>query len=324
MGLEAMSGTRRILRLCVLLGVVCTTHAALADSVAPKRAREPEARVLFERAVERLREGQFAEARDLLNQSLALVTNPGAAFNLAVAYRGTGESLRAAETLQELLAGHYGALERRQRLEVTALLRAVNAEIGTLEIRVSGAPGSQIRIDGRHVGDARDGEPFVSRVDPGERLVTASATDRVTAEQRVRVERGGTVRLKLSLHPTLEMRVGHLVLGTTNPNDTLEIVGIARAQGKLERDLPPGRYRVRRIGEGGSREAFVQVRPRTSVRYQFDAVAGSNMWQSPWLWASTAGVVAAAAIGAVVLLKRPHEDPVRDPEFGVVQALRTR
>ena len=283
--------------------------------------RESEARALFERAAERLRAGQFAEARDLLNQSLALAAKPATAFNLSVAYRGTGESMRAAELLRKLRGGDFGQLEASQRQEVLGLLRAVEAEIGTLEVEARGAPDIQIRIDGRHVGNVSEGARGAFKSDAGERLVTASATDRVTAERRVRVQRGKRLRISFALHATPEARFGTIVLVAPRSGDTLEIIGVAQARGRLERDVKPGRYRVRLGGDHGTRETTLSVRARSVVRYEFDEVRETNLWKSPIFWASAAGAVAAVTVGVILVVGRPRDDPVRDREFGVVEAL---
>jgi hypothetical protein len=318
---------RSVQRLLVLFLVVLSSIAGPAPCHGAPDAdgeRARDARALFQRAVERLNAGRFAEARDLFNQSLALAENPATVFNLSVAYRGTGESLRAAEVLRELIAGRYGSLEPGQRREAAALLSAVDAEIATLEVEVRGAPTAQIRIDGRHVGDANDGKPIARRADAGERVITVSAPDRITVERRVRVPRGKRARIAVVLSPTPEARVGRLVVVAANGTDVLVIDGVARARGKLERAVAPGRYRVRVISGERQREALVTVRARSTVRYEFDDGAERALWQSPVFWASAAGAVAVVTVAAVLLIGRPREDPVRDPEFGLVEALERR
>jgi len=287
--------------------------------------REQDARTLFDRAVSSLRQGQFAEARDLLSQSLVLAERPATAFNLGVAYRGTGESLRAIETLQALLAGRYGKLDADQKSDVEALLRAVEIEVSSIEVSARGAAKVEVRIDGRKVGDLSDGESRVFRVDGGERLVSAFAPDYVPYERRVHVERGKRLRVAFALTPTREARVGHLVVMAPNPTDTLEIQGYPAARGRIERDVPPGRYRVKLTGEDGTREVTLNVRARSIMRHQFGAPRSrTTIWQSPVFWASAAGAVAAVTVGVLLLVGPPHEEPVSDPEFGVTEALRRR
>ncbi len=297
-----------------------SASVAAADPGRPG-ARVGEARRQFEDAVERLEAGRFAEARDMLNQSLALAPNPATAFNLGVAYRGTGETLRAVEVLSSLLAAKYGPVKGERRAEVRALLAAVRAEVATLTIETRGAPSADVRIDGRSFGSSVDGGRVVANVDAGERVVTVAAEDRIPVERRVRVARGARLTVLLELEPTPQARVGTLSVDSPDGRAELEIVGVARGRGRLERTLTPGTYRVRLRGPGAQREATVVVRARSTVRYRFGEAASSTLWQSPVFWVAAASVTAAATVGAVLLLQPGREDPVRDPEFGVVHAL---
>ena len=154
--------------------------------------------------------------------------------------------------------------------------------------------------------------------DAGDRLITATATDRVTAERRVRVQRGKRSRISFELQATPEARFGTVVLVAPRSADTLEIIGVAQARGRLERDVKPGRYRVRLAGEHGTRETALSVRARSVVRYEFDEARETSFWKSPVFWASAAGAVAAVTVGVLLVVGRPRDDPVRDREFGVV------
>ncbi|HMJ16083.1 MAG TPA: tetratricopeptide repeat protein [Polyangiaceae bacterium] len=310
---------RWVLAAMLLALSVLSAGAAAADRGATG-ARVTEARRQFDDAVERLKAGRFAEARDLLNQSLALAPNPATAFNLGVAYRGTGETQQAVEVLSSLLSGEYGHINSERRAEVSALLAAVTAEVGTLTIETRGAAVADVRVDGRSVGASRAAGRVVAKVDPGERLVTVSADDRIPVERRVRVAMGARLTLSFELEPTPQARVGTIAVDSPDEGAELEIVGVARGRGRLERSVRPGTYRVRLRGPGVKREATVVVRARSTVRYRFGETS-KTIWQSPVFWAAAASVTAAATVGAVLLLRPGQEDPVRDPEFGVVQAL---
>ncbi len=310
--------------LLILLVISSVVLGAPPAAAAGDEKRERDARVLFERAVRSLREGQFAEARDLLNQSLVLEERPATAFNLGVAYRGTGESLRAIDVLRDLLAERHGKLEAGQRREVSALIREIEREVANVVITAQGADAIQIRIDGRHVGDLTSGETKSFRADGGDRLISASAVDHVTVEKRVRLPRGKRTKASFTLYPTREARVGRIVLIAPDPQDLLEIRGYPPAKGRLERDVPPGRYYVRLLSDQGSREATLTVRARSVVRHEFDSAKSGTIWQSPAFWASTAGAVAAVTVGVILLVGPGREDPIEDPEFGVVEALRRR
>jgi hypothetical protein len=310
----------------VLLGCLLLSLAA------PRRLdaqvldpQEREARALFERAVACLNDAQFAEARDLLRRSLELAPNPGAAFNLSVAYRGTGESRRAAVLLESLLHGRHGALSPAQRTQLKAALAAVRAELSSLSIEARGAPEIEVRVDGEHVGNLKDGERLEWPIDAGERLIALSAPDRVSDERRIQAARGQRVRLVFELVPTPEAQVGTLLLEAADAEHELTIVGVARARGRLERAVVPGSYRVRVSSADGVRETTVAVKARSTVRYRFDAPEARKWWQKPGFWVPAAAVVVAGAVvGGVLLARRPgSEEPIRDPVYGVVEALQS-
>jgi hypothetical protein len=48
-----------------------------------------------------------------------------------------------------------------------------------------------------------------------------------------------------------------------------------------------------------------------------------GIFQSPWFWAAAGTLTVGAAVGGYFLLRDPHEEPVRDPEFSVVETLGT-
>jgi hypothetical protein len=311
------SRAARALLPLLLAALACAPCAASAQ-----RERD-RARRLFETAVEQLHAGRFAEARDLLNQSLAIAPNPGTAFNLVVAYRGTGELLRAESLLDGLLRGEHGPLAGEQRREVDRMLAATRADIGTLAIEASGADEIELRIDGSVAGRSRDGASLEVRVDPGERVLVASAVDRETVERRIRVARGSRVAVSVALHPTPEALVGTLVLEAADPSHDVEIVGVARAPGRLARALPPGEYQVRLRSAAGVRESAVTVEARSRTRLRLEEARGGSVLEEPAFWLTGAGVLVAAAIGiaVAVAIGPPREAPVQDPEFGVVIAL---
>jgi hypothetical protein len=243
----------RVPLVCVLACASLASGIARADESPPGATAESEARALFDRAIGELKAGHFAVARDLLERSAALADNQATLFNLGVACRGTGETLRAAQVFEALLSGEHGALSEQQRREVQRLLSEVRAEIGRLSVTASGAPEIELRIDGRHVGDLSDGDRASFPVDPGERVVSATAAEYLPGEQRVRVERGGRLDLAFELQP---------------------------------------RERER------------------------------SLWESPLLWGA-AGVLAVSAVVVLALAAGPSRDePVRDPVYGVVSALR--
>ena len=290
---------------------------------APARAQSPEqeARELFQEANAALETGRFAEARDLLRRSIELTPNPASAFNLAVALRGTGETIASVATFDRLLEGEYGRLSSAQRREAERLRHETRAEIAVLHISATGADAIELRVDGQRVGTAAAGEVVEHRVDPGTRVVTASAPRRETAERRVDLPRGGSLRVAFELEPTADALVGTLVVEAVHPDDVLEIVGVGRGTDVLRRELEPGSYTVIADGPAGRRESTVDLEAGTTLRVRLEP-ADTGIFESPFLWLSAGLLVAAALTAAILLLDDREQAPTRDPVYGLVVTLR--
>gem|GEM_PF-3244533 len=278
------------------------------------------ARELFGVALLRIQSGRFAEARDLLEESLALTPRAGTAFNLAVANRGAGDLLKARELLDELLQGKYGELSSSQEADARGLHSEIKSQIGKLQISVEGTTEAEVRVDGERAGVVRSGQgPLQVEVDPGRRLVSVSAPDYKEEEREVRVEPGEKVALAFALALTEEARTGRLIVDSANKTDQIEIVGIAKGQGHLDRRVAPGHYTVRVSNSKGSTKTKLSVEPRGTVRYQFDEV-NLSLYRRPLFWAGVGVLVAGVVLTAILIRPRDDAEPVSDPTYGVVKA----
>jgi len=296
------------------LGALGAAPRARADEPNPERAR-----ALFGRATQALQAGRFAEARDLLRQSLALFPMAATAFNLAVALRGTGETLEATALFERLLGGEHGALTADRRAEIAELLRATRSEIATLRVEVEGARRVDVRVDGELVGTIDDGGRLRRRVDAGRHVVLASAEGMVTIEERVSVERGRVARVALRMQPRPDA-IGTLSLAAADGESDVEIVGVARAAGRLERRLVAGEYTVRVSNAHGRREQRVIVHAGRAIRWTLEPPEAAL---GPWPWVAIGAAVVVGATAVTVLVATGSDaEPVVDPVFGLVETLR--
>lgn len=266
----------------------------------------------------------FDVAIDRLRESLAIVPRPATAFNLALALRGAGRLRDAITQLDALLEGEHGALRPEQRGEAETLRREAAADLATLRIHAHGAPAIELRVDGERIERSVEGV-VETRVDPGEHVVTASAPDHATVERRVRVMRGAAAEIELVLGPLVDTRPGTLIVESTDPSLIVEIVGVARATGTLERALPAGRYDVRVISGRGRRDSQLEVPAGRTVRLSLEPpVASVPIAEEPWLWITVSAVVLVGggiAVGAGVAASEARQPPITDPIFGVVETL---
>jgi hypothetical protein len=157
-------------------------------------------------------------------------------------------------------------------------------------------------------------------VDPGEHVVTATAPRRQIEERRVELERGSSRQLRLALEMSADARLGTLVVEALDPDDVLEIVGVARGTGSLSRDLEPGSYEVVVSGPAGRRESTVDLDAGTTLRVRLEADSGGVL-TSPWLWTGVGLVVVGLVVGGLLLFVESEEAPVSDPVYGVITTL---
>jgi hypothetical protein len=280
-----------------------------------------DAQSLFERGKDAMSVGRFSEAERLFRQSVELVPKASAAFNLAVARRGMGKPKEARETLVELLAGRYGPLPEDRRIQAEELARETASEISTVVIEMKGSPSAEVRVDGTRAGDLLDGGTLTAAVNPGEHVVALAAKLRDAVEQSVVVAPGKAVRIALTLSLSRAARRANLVLVAELASDEVEIVGVARARGRLERKLDPGRYRVQVTSSHGTKASTIELEAATNHRVVLESPRASLL-ASPWLWAASA-VVVAGAVSGYLLLRDQEREPVQDPVFGVTETLRT-
>lgn len=185
--------SRRAIAAVAILRLVVGTGRVLADPV------EEEARRLFDEATVALQTGRVAEARDLLRRSLTLYSNPATAFNLAVALRGTGQTLESLELFDEILSGRHGRLAQEQTAEATRLRNETALEIAHVDVRTTGAERTTIRVDGQAAASVADGGNAEISVDAGEHELVASAPGRIPARRTVRLDRSGRARWDIRL-----------------------------------------------------------------------------------------------------------------------------
>lgn len=304
------------LRLASCLLIATLSSPAIADD-------QREARELFERGKTAMNAGRFAEARELFERSLELVPKASAAFNLAVALRGMGRPKESHELLQRMLKGEFGELPPDKQREVATLANEARRDVAKLTIVARGAKAIELRLDGVRVGTVAPDRPLTLEVNPGERVVTFSAKLREPIERRVTLAPGKSAKLEAELELSREARRATLLVVAKDGAHEVEIAGVARSRGKLQRRLDPGRYVVRLHAPSGTRESTVVLEPATQHRVELEPPA-DGVLSSPWFWTAAAVVVVGAAVGGYFLLSDREKDPVSDPTHGVVETLRWR
>lgn len=317
MGMALTSGTERSGR-----AWSCLAFAAVLVVCGAARASQDDARADFERATEALRTGDFPEARDLLRRVLEREPSTAAAFNLAVALRGTGQSVEAVEVLDALLDGRYGTLEANRRRSARSLRHQIEEDVARIRVRVRGAPEVDVRVDGERGATMNDGGTFERRVNAGNHVITAHARGYATVERQVEVPQGGEAELELTMQAAESVARGMLDVRAGDALE-VEVVGVGRDADHVRAQLPVGQYTVRFIAPDGHRESRVAVLPGTEVSLSAESM-DRPVRRNPWLWVGVIGALAVgAAVAAGVLLRDDGTGLERNPAVGgVIETLR--
>jgi hypothetical protein len=109
---------------------------------------------------------------------------------------------------------------------------------GILEI-TSDPPGAEVLVDGESAGVT----PFVSRIAPGERIVTLRHPDHGEWEQRVHIEAGKEYPFSVNLPAAGQESI--LAVVSDPPKARIFVNGAPRGETPSRLKLPPGKHKVK-------------------------------------------------------------------------------
>ena len=275
------------------------------------------ARKLFTEGTEAIRTGQFAQARDSLRQSLSLHPRVGTAFNLATAYRGTGELRSAIDVLDRLIAREYGSVTGKQRRAAKAVRNELSRQLVTLRLALERPDAATVFVDGASLGDLSAAEPRDMLIDPGARRLRIAAPGYIAHAETLTVYAGDRRTVKAKL----KSETATLVLTTSNPKHWVEIVGVEKKTHTLTSKLAPGSYDVRVYSGRRSHRRTVDLGPGSSTRVDLD-LPPVPLRKRPWFWVGIGVAAVGASVGGYYLI-RPGTNPVRESDDvgGVIVAL---
>ena len=179
--------------------------AAEAPKLPSKADREADRH--FKTGVELFDERKYAEALAEFEQAYALKPHPLVLINLAATHRALSQYDQAVDFYNRFLSegeGKLGAADlERGRAELEDLLRLV----ARVEV-VTSPEGATVKVDGRSIGETPLDEPLV--LGPGDHTVVAKLADHRSAERKIRVAAGDTLRVEFALE-TDEVKVAAVV-----------------------------------------------------------------------------------------------------------------
>lgn len=251
----------------------------LTSLVTPARAQPVEdrarARASFSRGREALDAGRFDEAVGAFRASLEAWPRAATAWNLAVALRATGRKVESRATLRRIEAGELGRLEPSLAEALPRLQAELDEEIAVLTITARGPEDLQLRVDGELVREG-PGQQEVE-LDPGTHRVTVTALEGTPIEREVELALGERAAIELVVRRALDERPGRLVLDSSDPSATLEVVGVRSGPPPLAVEVAPGTYTIVVVGGGGARsESTVTVPAGRRTRIRLDPPGASS------------------------------------------------
>jgi hypothetical protein len=158
---------------------------ALCSSSAPALAQsnsQAEARQHFDRGFALAEKKAYLEAVTEFSRAYELSPHFAVLFNLGQAYVALGQPVYAVQSLQRYLSEGGKEVPAKRRTQVRAEIARQERLIATVTFR-SDVVGAVIHVDGVEVG--RSPMPSAVRVDPGMRVLSASAPGYRPWEQKV-------------------------------------------------------------------------------------------------------------------------------------------
>jgi hypothetical protein len=180
------------------LGVCSSAHAQSPADIAT-------ARELFKEGAKFAQDGQWNEARQRYEKSLALKRSPLTLYSLGIAYRNLRRFVEALESHRAFLAEMHKDDDRDKPYEQPAREAIVELEklVARLDIQVLPKDNERkmmLTIDGIIIPEAAYGYPRL--VDPGRHTVAVQAKGFRTATQAVTVGEGEKLPVSLRLEAT--------------------------------------------------------------------------------------------------------------------------
>jgi hypothetical protein len=165
------------------------------------------ARALFEEGLRLLDRQEWSDAADRFERAYALRASPQIAYNLATAWIGGRELVRASEMLSDIIRQEDTPAEVRAAAEGRREERL--PQLARLTIELEGPrEGTEIHLDDRRLEWAMIG--VATPVDPGDHIVTARREGEIVAEERISLAAGAAdqVRLRVPLPRVADVATG--------------------------------------------------------------------------------------------------------------------
>ena len=288
---------------CAPVGLVSVGAAHAQDAAA-----RAESRTRFERGVELLGDGSFADAVRELEAARSLYPTASIHFNLGLAYRGTGRARDAIASFERFLAAMGTTGDPGRVEEVNRYLRTLRSTLARVRVQVSPA-NAQVSVDGEPIAVGE------IALDPGAHVIEARAPGHRELRREIRLEPGSSSTEVLSLEAVAGQ--GTLELDVTPDHAAVRLDGAPRGTGDQRISLDPGTYGL--VVSADGRELAQQFSIAAGERLGLSLTVPQGGDDLTWLWV-VLGVAVAGGVAAVttVLLYEPDVQQPIVPDLGVV------
>lgn len=183
--------------------VLSNQEAIEEEPVAGESPEEPpsEAQALFIAGNAAVRDGRYADARDLYRRSIQIAPRLSVAWNLVLAFRGTNEIIAALELVEQLIGGDFGELSSEDRPELEALHAELEGRVSTLNIRTNHPSSVELAVDDVAVGTVDPGDQLVHLIIPGEHRIVGTAAEIDPVERTIETSEGDVTDVLLTFTP---------------------------------------------------------------------------------------------------------------------------
>ncbi len=191
-----------------------------------------------ERAVGLINDGQYAEARGVLQAAVRAQPTPWRLYNLGITLRALGSYREAAEVLSRYVehpepnadARRIGAVrEEVARLRGSLAVLRLNLRPDAVEVRIDGRPAE---LEGTEL-----------HLDPGPHVMQLSAPGHVTDSREIELRPGDTQEISVALRPEAGA-LPRLQVETRVPGASIRVDGQLLGAGSIERAMTPGEHEV--------------------------------------------------------------------------------
>ncbi len=198
----------------------------------------------FQRGVKLYRDGNFTGALAEFEEAYRIKPGASSLRNVALSLKELFRYAEAAAALERMLDNHGAELDGPSRKKVRATITELQALVGSARLSIAPA-GARVKLDGRAVNAVDLAKPI--RLNVGEHTLVVEAEGFAPDSRTFRIAGG---QKDVPVEVELRAVTGLVVVKAAHENDAIAVDGQAKAFGKWQGRVPPGRHFVQVYRDG--------------------------------------------------------------------------